>query len=157
MKGIVRFVSLILVLVMCFLTMTACGDKKQKNEIESVIAEFEYACNTLDVEAILNTLNPKVADKIKLALGIYGMFSDQDTSEVLESISDALIGDSSLDGNDFFSSIKIEVGDITIDEESAIAEAKVEYIIAGEEYKKAAEFKCVYYLEEWYISSFKLK
>lgn len=156
MKSTGRFVALIMAFVMCFLTLTACNGK-QKNEINSVIAEFEYACNTLDVEAILNTLTPKVADKIKLALGIYGLFSDQDTSEVLESISEALIGDSELDGDDFFSSIKIEIGEITVDDESAVAEAKVQYIIAGEEYKKAAEFKCVYYLDEWYISSLKLK
>lgn len=156
MKGTARLVAFILALAMCFLSLTACSGK-QKSEIKSVIAEFEYACNTLDVEAILNTINPKVSDKIKLALGIYGLFSDQDTGEVLESISEALIGDSELDGSDFFSSIKIEVGEITVDEESAVAEAKVQYIIAGEEYKKAAEFKCVYYLDEWYISSLKLK
>ncbi len=156
MKGTDRFVSLTLLLVVCFLTMAAC-DGKQKNEIKSVVAEFEYACNTLDVEAILNTINPRVADKIKIALGIYGLFFNQDTSEVLESISEALIGDSELDGNDFFRSIEIEVREISLDEESAVAEAKVQYIIAGEEYKREAEFKCVYYLEEWYISSFELK
>ena len=155
MKGIFRIAVFALVITVCLGMMTACNGK-QKDEIESVIAEFEYACNTSDAEAILNTITPKVSDKLKLALGIYGMFSDQDTSEVLESISDVLVGDSDLDGNDFLSSIKIDVGEISIDEESAVVEAKVQYVIAGEEYKREAKFKCVYYLEEWYISSLNL-
>lgn len=155
MKRKIIIVVFILVLTVCLSMITACSGK-QKNKIESLIAEFEYACNTSDIEAILNTITPKVSDKIKLAFGIYGMFSDQDTSEVLDSISEAIVGDSELDGKDFLSSIKIDVGDITIDEENAVVKAKVQYVIAGEEYKKDAEFKCVYYLEEWYISSLKL-
>ena len=155
MKRMVRAIALVMILVFALASLTGCG--KNKEEITNLLTEFEYACNTLDVNAILECITPKKADTIKLALGIYGMFTDKDTNEVLNDISERLIGDFELDGNDFFSSIKIAVDDIAVEDEDAIAYTTVEYKINGADYKKPAEFKCVYYMEKWYVSKFDLK
>lgn len=155
MKKAAKMVIFTLILTICFGMMTSCG-VKQKHDIKNVIEEFEDACNKTDVEAILNTVDPKISDMIKLALGVYGMFSEQDTGEILARISNALVGDSELDGNDFFSSIQIDVREVFLEEDNAVAKAEVQYMIAGNEYRREAEFECMYYLEEWYISSLKL-
>lgn len=152
MKKTVRITVFLLSIVMICMCFSGCS--KHDEQITNLLAEFEYSCNTLDVEAMLNCISPSTADKIKFAIGIFGMISDKNTSEVLDDISASLIGDSSLDGNDFFSSIKIDVNDIEVDEDEAVVSAYVEYKINGETYNKIAEFKCVYYMEQWYISKF---
>ncbi len=152
MRNIVRIATILLsALIFC---MCLSGCNKNDEQITNLLAEFEYSCNTLDVDAMLNCISPSTADKIKLVISIYGMISDKNTSEVLDDISASLIGDSSLDGNDFFSSIKIDVKDIKEDGEEAVASAYVEYKINGETYNRIADFKCVYYMEKWYISKF---
>lgn len=152
MRKTIRIIAIALVVVALVTLLSACS--KNKEQISNLLAEFEYSCNTLDVEAILNCINPSTADKIKLALGIYGMIADKSTTEVLDDISESLIGDSSLDGNDFFSSIKIETRDVKVDGDEAIASASVEYKINGETFNRMADFKCIYYMEKWYISKF---
>lgn len=152
MKKTVRTVILLLIVVLASTGLSACA--KDQEKITSLLAEFEYSCNTLDVESILDCIHPSMADKMKLAAGVIGKLTGKDTSEVLENISTWLIGDSALDGNDFFSSIKIEVEDIKIDGEEAIASTLVAYKINGAPFNRRAEFKCTYHMEKWYISKF---
>lgn len=152
MKRTARTVALALIIVMAIASLSGCG--KSEEQITNLLAEFEYSCNTLDIEAMLECVEPSTADKIKIALSIYGMFADKSTSEVLNDISEGLIGDSALDGNDFFSSIKIDIKDMKVKGEEAVVSAFVEYKINGETFNRIADFKCVYYIEKWYISEF---
>lgn len=155
MKTIVKNVALILILITVITTFSGCSENNKR--IENLLAEFEYACNTLDVATILECINPEVSDKIKFAFSVYGFLSKKDTEEVFDKISEKLIGGVAIDGNDFFSSIKIEVKEIKVDGKKAVATAAIEYTIKGETFKKMADFDCIFYMEEWYIAKFRIR
>ncbi len=145
-------VAMVLVLSM-LLSLTGCGGSSK--EIENLMTEFEYACNTLDFDAVLNCINPKVSDKIKIAAGLIGMFTEKDTDDMFESLAEALSSDD-IGGTDFFSSIKIKVEDIKVEDETATVSTTLTYDFNGEEIVREATFNCVYYTEKWYISSFSI-
>ena len=155
-KNICRIVAIILALTLVF---GFSGCNKKKTEIENLLVEFEYACNTLDFDAALNCITPRVSDKIKIGANILGILTHQDTDELFDKLGDILVNNSEINGTDFFESVKIDIQEIVEDEEyediiSAVT--YVTYIVAGEEFVKEAVFSCEYYVEKWYISSFTL-
>ena len=151
MKKIIVF-TLIMTII-----LSLCGCSNGNNEIKKLMSEFEYSCNELDIDAMLDCVDPKISDKIKLATGIASMFTDKDSDELLESLAGMLTGDSSLNAADFFSSIKFEISNVKTKKEAGTADAIVEYNIAGENYKKEATFEYVYSMKKWYISGFQFK
>lgn len=151
-KIFVSVMAIVLSITMIF-SLTGCSGSNKA--IENLMTEFEYACNTLDFDAVLNCINPKVSDKIKIAAGFVGMFTDTDTDEMFESLADYLSSDD-IGGTDFFSSIKIEVKDITVEDETATVAAILTYEFNGEELVRESTFNCIYYTEKWYISSFSI-
>lgn len=147
-------VSVILALAMvCSLT----GCSKANEDIENLMTEFEYACNTLDIDAVLDCINPKVSDKIRLAVGVLGMFTETDSDEMFESLAAALAGESEVIGTEFFSSIKIEVNDIQAEKDTATVLTTLTYNLTGDDVVREATFSCIYYTEKWYISSFSIE
>lgn len=149
--------GIVIVMLIAALVLSLCGCSNDKGEIENLMTEFEYSCNELDIDAMLDCIDPAISDKIKLATGIASMFTNKDSDELTEELVGMLTGDSSLNADDFFSSIKIETKDIKTKKESGTSNAIVEYSIAGEKFKKEATFNYVYNMEKWYISSFNLK
>ena len=149
--------GIVIVMLIAALVLSLCGCSNDKGEIENLMTEFEYSCNELDIDAMLDCIDPAISDKIKLATGIASMFTNKDSDELTEELVGMLTGDSSLNADDFFSSIKIETKDIKTKKDSGTANAVVEYRIAGEKFKKEATFTYVYNMEKWYISRFNLK
>ena len=149
-KTVISLMALLLSVTMVF---SLAGCSKSNKEIENLIAKFEQACNDLDFEEVLDCINPKISDKIKLAAGLVGMFTDTDTDEMFETLAKYLSSDN-LGGADFFSSIKIEVKDISVKDDSADVSVMLNYEVNGEEIAREATFKCIYYTEKWYVSSF---
>lgn len=145
------------VIVIVLIASSLCGCSSDKSEIESLMTEFEHSCNELNIDSMLECLDPAISDKIKLATGIASMFTDKNYDEFTEELVSMLTDEDSLNANEFFSSIKITTEKIKTDKESGIGEAIVEYNIAGEDFKKEATFEYVYTMDKWYISSFNLK
>ncbi len=151
-----RIIAAILVLTIAF---SFSGCNKKKTEVENLLVEFEYACNTLDFDAALNCITPRVSDKIKIGANILGMFTNQDRDVLFDKLGDILVMNSEINGTDFFESIKIDIQDIVEDEEYediVSVLTYVTYIVAGEEFTREAVFTCEYQVEKWYISSFTL-
>lgn len=151
-----RIIAVMLVLTLAF---GFSGCNKKKTEIENLLTEFEYACNTLDFDAVLNCITPRVSDKIKVGANILGMLTFQDTDVLFEKLADVLARNSEINGTDFFESVKIDIQEIVEDEEdedTARVMTYVTYDVAGEELVREAVFTCEYYAEKWYISSFTL-
>ena len=156
-KTVCRVAAAIMALAMVFMF---AGCDKSDTEVENLITEFEYACNTLDFDAALNCITPRVSDKIKIAVNIFGMFSNNDPEFLFEKLGEVLAGNSQINGTDFFESVQIEIKEIVHDEEyedTIYVLAYVTYELAGEEYTKEAVFTCEYYTEKWYVSKFSFK
>lgn len=156
MKRVSRNIVLTVLIFVMLFSVVGCANLKNSSDIKKLMNNFESSCNELDINGILDCINPSIADKIKLAVGIVGTFTDTPTDELIDVISGALTSDSSIIGTEFFESIKIEVEDIEIVEDNATVTTVLSYTIADETYEKSAVFECIYYTGEWYISNFNI-
>jgi uncharacterized lipoprotein YehR (DUF1307 family) len=142
--------ALILIIVLT-VSMCACGN--QNNEIKTLTKNFENSCNKLDMNAMLDCIDPDISGSVKKLTGLIGMFSDKDTDELLDSFAKVLFRELPENSKEFFSSIKIKLDNIEIDEDSASATAEITYEISGEDNKSNANFEYTRIDEKWYISN----
>lgn len=144
------------VLIVCvLLTMAACDSSK--SEIKTLMKDFQKSCNDLDGEAMLDCMNPKVADTIDAAMKIIGAITSKSSDELFTTVADVLLGNSLFGTKDFFSTLKIKVETVNIAENGTDANgtATVTYVnFDGEELTKSATFKCIKTNDQWYISKF---
>lgn len=150
MKIFKRLSALILITALSF-SMCACGN--QTNEIKTLTNNFENSCNKLDMNEMLDCIDPDISGSVKKLTGLIGMFSDKDTDELLDSFAKVLFSELPENSKEFFSSIKIKLGDIEIEEDNASASAEITYEISGEENKTNANFEYVCIDKKWYISN----
>lgn len=156
MKILRRIISCVLILCV-LLTMTACDSSKM--EIRSLMSDFQKSCNDLDGEAMLDCINPKVADTIDAAMKIIGVFTSKSSDELFTTIADVLLGNSLLGTKDFFSTLDIKVESVNVSESGSDANgtATVTYVnSSGEKQTKSATFKCIKSDDRWYISNFSI-
>ena len=76
--------GIVIVMLIAALVLSLCGCSNDKGEIENLMTEFEYSCNELDIDAMLDCIDPAISDKIKLATGIASMFTNKDSDELTE-------------------------------------------------------------------------
>lgn len=142
--------ALILIIVLT-VSMCACGN--QNNEIKTLTKNFENSCNKLDMNAMLDCIDPDISGSVKKLTGLIGMFSDKDTDELLDSFAKVLFSELPENSKEFFSSIKIKLYNIETDDDSASATAEITYEISGEDNKSNANFEYTRIDEKWYISN----
>lgn len=152
MRKIVVYVCLFAILVSTVVSFSGCG---AKSEIKSLIKNYEKACNELDFNSILECVDPRVSDSLNMAADFVGMFTDMNADELFERLA-GLLSSSKYGGKEFFSTIKIDIQDIEVEEKDATVSAIVTYTVGGTEYVREATFKCIYYVEEWYISTYSI-
>ena len=153
MKSVFKRIVACTLLFVFAVSMSACVGTKN-NEITVLINKFENSCNKLDLNSMLDCLEPKMSETIKVATGFVGMFAGKDTDELLNSFAKLIMQDGPVDARSFFSSIKINVENVLIDESVATATSTVKYTISGEDYQKNAVFECEYSESDkkWYIA-----
>ena len=150
MKSFKSLATLFLIIALS-ISMCACGN--QNNEIKTLTKNFENSCNKLDMNAMLDCIDPDVSGSVKKLTGLIGMFSDKDTDELLDSFAKVLFSELPENSKEFFSSIKIKLANIEIEEDSASASAEITYDISGEDNKSNANFEYTRVDEKWYISN----
>lgn len=157
-KKVLTAISIILLIAVFTCGLTGCGEKQG---IKSLIGKFENACNNTDIDAMLDCINPQIADPIKTGIGIYNSIFNggDDNSAALGSIEEQIIGDKSEGGesSDFFESIEIEIGEITVTEDKASVSATLNFTALGKSYSKPVTISCIQEGDVWYISGFSFK
>ena len=148
-----RTVALILTVLMLVTLFCGCESAENRNDIKDLIAKFETSCNQMDINGMLDCINPDVAAVAKAAVGLVGMFANADTDAVLEKLSGLIMNDTSLSGKEFFSSLKIKVGKITVEEDTASVEAVITYTVSGEEKQSETVIECTKRTDNWYIKN----
>ncbi len=150
MKKIKSYAALILIIALS-VSICACGN--QKNEIKTLTKNFENSCNKLDMNEMLDCIDPDISESVKKLTGLIGMFSDKDTDELLDSFAKVLFSELPENSKEFFSSIKIKLDNIETDEDRASATAEITYEISGEDNKSNANLEYIRIDEKWYISN----
>lgn len=151
LKNIISFVLLLVIV----LSMSACDN--QNNEIKTLTNNFENSCNKVDMNAMLDCIDPDISESVKKLTGLIGMFSDKDTDELLDNFAKVLFSELPENSKEFFSSIKIKLNNIEIEDDKASASAEITYEISGEENKSNANFKYICIDKKWYISDLNFK
>lgn len=143
------------------LTITACGGKDENvQKIESLISELQYACNNLDVDQLLECIDPNISDPIRLGMSFLGNSSGLSKEEMVEALFDEIGGNSyqvQENPSDFLSTLKINVMNIEVEGDEAMVQAEVSFTVNGEEFDRETYFYCVKELDNWYVADFQFK
>lgn len=150
MRKSLKNIIVFLLLFVIVLSMSACDN--QNNEIKTLTKNFENSCNKVDMNAMLDCIDPDISESVKKLTGLIGMFSDKDTDELLDNFAKVLFSELPENSKEFFSSIKIKLNSVEIEDDKASASAEITYEISGEENKSNANFKYICIDKKWYIS-----
>ena len=142
--------SVFLVLVGMLFSLSACNGGEK--EIKATLTEFEYACQTLDVKAMLNCIDPAIARPVSNGLSLIGLFTDIDSEDLVEKVFDLLF-DMDVEPSEFFSGIKFSNLKITQNGNDAVVECILAAEISGERLEFKAEIDMIQEEEHWYISN----
>lgn len=145
-----RIYSIILVVILSLSVLTGCGNRKK---LIGLISEFENGCNSMDVKAVLKTIDPRVANKYRIGVNIIEFFSGKSSDDMLGSVFSALPDEIGENGEEILKSITFDIEEVDVGDEDAEVITTMEYEIMGESYKRQVMFRCVYYIDDWYISS----
>ena len=151
-----RRICLMMVIVMMTFCVTGCGKKEQK-ECEIVLDEFEYACNELDVDAILRCLNPRISDPIRIGLAFVSNWTSMDTEDMVDEIAASLVesaDETQMNAMELFQSIELETIDYASEDGYGAVLCKATFETMGVEMEKYVIFDMVRIEEQWYIDSF---
>lgn len=152
MKRMQRIIAVLLVALVLVLSMSGCG---KSSKIKDTIREFEYACQNLDLDAILDTIDPYVADPIRLALALYSGVAGEDYEDMLEDVVDSLIGAAfgdRYDPKEFLDTIRITDIKVKTKGSTATVTCELNFEIAGEQFRRDATIYMVEEDDAWYIS-----
>lgn len=154
MRKTARIIALLLLTAALLSCFSGCATKASK--IKDTLSEFEYACRTLDVDAILDVIDPSVADPIRLTIAILSSAAGQDYEDVTDGILEELIygvfGED-YDPDEFLSTLSISDAKVETTETGAVVTCLVNFEIAGERFEQFSTIVMREVNEKWYIAS----
>lgn len=159
-QKLLRSAALLLTFVMLSVMLTGCGEK---GKVKGLIADFESACQSADLDAVLDCIDPQVTSPLKSVMGLLGI----DTSKVSELvrlvIGTDLFNDYDLSALPNTDNLKTQLSTLTIKPtsytfNSAKDECRVKVTYSGslfgEDFSEEGELSCVLRGETWYLAAF---
>ena len=154
MKTIKRLTILFVTCVL-LLPLTACTEEKSKSdqEVEMLISEFEYACQTLDVDAVLDCMDPEVAKPLESARMILRWGSTTSDELVMEMLLISLFGIS--DDAVMLDTLKVEIQEMEVKDTTAEAGCTLKMEKSEGMYQAEAKLQMIKDTERaaWYITN----
>lgn len=147
-KAVSISLTILLLFTMAF-SLTGCGTK---GDIKDTVKSFEKACNELDFNGVLDCIHPTVSGAIKVATNLAGFFADTNSEEMFDKLSEYL-SDSNFGGKEYFSSLKIDVKNIEVEETTAKVYVTFKYKVNDKESERDAIINCTVDNEKWYITT----
>lgn len=154
MKNWKRITALTLVLVLLVSSMTGCS--AQKTEVLDKLDEFTYACRNLDVDALLNCIDPDIAEPIKMGLVLFSTATGQDYEDVIDGILIDLVGSifgSDYDPDAFLSTLTISNPKVTVRGKQAKIRCVIGFEIAGKKLSREATIVMAKEQKKWYVAN----
>ncbi len=150
-----KHIKRLLALTLCaglLLALTACASKDER-EIKTTLSNFESACQELDTEALLDCINPTVADVLRTGgdlLSLVGI----DSSAAITSVASTIFGSDYADSA-FLSSLHLKTLEIDIDGDEAVALCSLTYELDEEEQQQDVEIELEHTVNDgeagWFI------
>ena len=124
-----------------------------QQNVEKLVGECTGACRDMDLEAILDCVNPTLADPMRSMLKVAGLSGKSD-EELLELVG-TYMGAEAADYSEFCETLSTEVTDVQVHGEKADATVKYSFEQDGQLYEGEADVNCIRIDGKWYISSLK--
>lgn len=140
------------------LSLNGCGGSfGGKSECMELLQDFEKACNELDIQGILNCIDPKVSDPIKTVVAIGGIVTDnvdQYVKEIMSGIEKELTDTVGSNGNegDVLASIELEPEKYSLKKKEGVVRCAATFEVNGMDITKTLNISVVKKNEEWYVS-----
>ena len=150
MKKKISIVLAVVLAAAIALSLTACS---AAGGVKKTLRTFEKACNDLNVEAALATVDPAVAGVLKLGTGLLGTLTGKTDEELFSALSAALGAHSDALGIASFKTLKIKTGKVTTSGDTAYAAVNLTYTgLTGQEESRDAVVKLRQSEKTWYIT-----
>lgn len=149
-----NFFAVALTVAVSLLVLVSCAGGNE--EIEDLLDRFEDTCNSLNINLMLDYIDPDVAAPVKLSMSVLNELSGGESDEVMKKLAATLITGMPKDVDAFLRSIDIEAERIKVKGDTATVDAVVEYEMADVDFEKRATFECIRVSDGWYISGMSL-
>ena len=150
----------IILLLVCTMVLSLCSCIGSKKEIQNVIDEFEYSCQNLDIDAMLNCIDPSVAQPIRALILAARLLTGTDAEDAMEDAMDMAINTvfgEDYESEEFLKGLSIEDEKISVKRKTATVECKIVFEIAGESFSQNTTIKMKNKDDTWYISGINLR
>lgn len=157
MKKMCKAAGMIMMLILMTLMLGGCTS--DKSEIKDTLGRFEDACRNLDLDEMLDCIEPNVADPIRLGMAIYSGATGQEYKDFVDGTFDQLVTavfGEDLESNDFLSSISISDAKCEVEKENAAVTCMVKFEIAGEKFERETTVYLHKKGDKWYIYNFEM-
>lgn len=128
------------------------SDNTAEGEVETAIGEFEYSCQTLDVDAMLDCLDPGFAQALKSGrLLLNWMSTKKDNDEIIMDtmlIAVMNISDVTVD----FSTMNIDIEKINLESNVATVDATMIMNCSSGEYRDKVVIRMSKEADKWHIT-----
>lgn len=146
-----KAVILTMALALLVVSLTGCGETKK---CINTLKEFQYACNNLDLNAMLDCINPEIADPIRVIIATWSKLTEQDKDELIDGlVSEVIEGldEQDIDVKEFLPLMEIEPKDFQIKKNNAYVRCKVTAVISGVQVKRYLDIYMRKFDGDWYI------
>jgi hypothetical protein len=161
-----RALSVLLAIALLALCLSGCSlfkkhsdpasgleERTPRENVEALIGDCTEACHDMDLDAILDCVNPKLADPMRSMLKVAGVSGKSD-EELLELVG-TYMGAEAANYSEFCETLSTEIGDVQIHGEKADATVKYTFEQNGQTYAGEAAVNCTRVDGKWYITSLK--
>lgn len=148
MKKLFRKVSVFLAILTVLGTLTACGGSSKIND---TLDEFEYAARNMDIQAMLDCIDPIVADPVRDIFTLYNLIAHEKAEEAFENMINEIFG-IDFDVSDFLTDISFEDRVIKTAGSRATVKCRIICEIKGEPFKRDTIVTMRRKNKKWYIA-----
>ena len=164
-----RTLSILLAAALLTLCMSGCSLFKKHTEepapqveemtpqqhVEELVSDCTDACHNMDVEAILDCVNPKLADPMRSMLKVAGLSGKSD-EELLELVG-TYMGAEATNYSEFCRTLTAEPGEVEVHGEKANTTVTYTFEQDGQTFRGEADVSFTRVDGQWYVSTLKAK
>ena len=145
-----RTLALLLAVLMLVTMLSSCAS----GDIETLFADYQNACNSLDLNAMMDCVTPKITNPLKTAAGIVGKFTANDTDAMFDKIGSLIMNETKVSKKEYFQTLKFEIQKITVEDDLATVDVILTYQGNGADYTEEVTYECEFYADKWYLKGF---
>ena len=128
----------------------ALRDAQEKSKIQDVVGELRYACQNMDANALLDIVNPDIADPLKLAAAVTGTNKNELMEKIFASLSKPV---ENVDLEEVLRSLNYEIQNIQVSGRYARVTVLCTLTVGDVDLSRPATLDMERIEDQWYIMS----